>query len=602
MDETIVISDPDVLRDEVHQPLFNETEIGFVHRNGDEQKSETIGELVQYKKPKENQQFIGLTKEELKEYLNNPKWKRIRWTIACLYILLVVSLLIGSIVLIVISPRCRSKPHLNWYEKEIIYEIDVPSFYDSNDDGIGDIKGVKEKLKYFQENRIKSLLFRSTIFSSKTNFMSLDSSVGSESDLQDFMKTLYKKDMHFLVDLPLASTWGTNDHLWFNSTARYDPNANHPCSRDEHSFGCRFRHIYRQIPLDFSNEDIYRESESRIKYWLMTQKADGIRVNLPLEYVPSAQSYEISYNTIHKWNKLKNDIEKKTKSKVILYDIPFDLQNLIDNEELHNRTAYSLHFSPHAQEFRSKISSLEDKRLSKPKFWQLGPERRNDHTQTLNQYPLAKETVMTTTMLIGGTPIVLYGEEIGLDQRFRPLMSWSPDGPSGGFSKCSTADCQRRFSYYQNDPSRTSVKRQEALGGESKDSLLILFRQLSQLRLNPSFQHGLVQTGCQLQSGLFWFIREAPGHRGFVVLVNLNSNPQDFAHISLYSLTKEQVPLHIHNEYQWPKYTLPKSHEIHINSDNLLIQSQSINIFSWTPKMVKPDVLYQHANQHSQYC
>ena len=47
----------------------------------------------------------------------------------------------------------------------------------------------------------------------------------------------------------------------------------------------------------------------------MTQKADGIRVNLPLEYVPSTQSYEISYNTIHKWNELKNDIERKTKAK-----------------------------------------------------------------------------------------------------------------------------------------------------------------------------------------------------------------------------------------------------------------------------------------------
>ena len=135
------------------------------------------------------------------------------------------------------------------------------------------------------------------------------------------------------------------------------------------------------------------------------------------------------------------------------------------------------------------------------------------------------------------------------------------------------------------------------MGGGSTDSLLRLFRQLSQLRLNPSFQHGLVQTGYEQQSGLFWFIREAPGHRGFVVLLNLN---RDYpTHISLYSLTKEQVPLHIHNEYQWPKYTLPKSHETHINSDNLLIEPQSINIFSWAPKMMRPDVFYQHANQHS---
>ncbi|CAF1472670.1 unnamed protein product [Adineta ricciae] len=290
--------------------------------------------------------------------------------------------------------------------------------------------------------------------------------------------------MHFLVDLPLASTWGAYEYLWFNSTSHHEP-IDHRCSRVQRGLEGRFYQTYHRIPLDFSNEDIYRESKPHIKYWLMTKKADGI-----------------------------HDIEKKTKAKVIIYDIPFNLQDLIDNEDLHDKTAYSL--------------------LSR------------------------------------------------------------------GFSNCSTYDCQRRFWNYPIGPPKTSVKPQEALGGESKDSLLRLFRQLSQLRLNLSFQHGLVQTGCEQHSNLFWFICEVLGHREFVVLLNLN--PHEPAYISLYSLTKEHVPLHIHNEYQWPTYTLPKSYEMHINSNNLLIQSQSINIFSWASKMMKPDVLYQHTNQHSQHC
>jgi hypothetical protein len=61
------------------------------------------------------------------------------------------------------------------------------------------------------------------------------------------------------------------------------------------------------------------------------------------------------------------------------------------------------------------------------------------------------------------------------------------------------------------------LKRQEALGGESKDSLLILFRHLSKLRQSESFQFGLLETGYEEQSNIFWFIREAPGYRGYIV-------------------------------------------------------------------------------------
>ncbi|CAF1406126.1 unnamed protein product [Adineta ricciae] len=257
--------------------------------------------------------------------------------------------------------------------------------------------------------------------------------------------------MHFLVDLPLASTWGAYEYLWFNSTSHHEP-IDHRCSRVQRGLEGRFYQTYHRIPLDFSNEDIYRESKVEHRLFFMEKKS----------------------------------------------------------------------------------------------------------------------------------------------------VSWLPNRLSRGFSNCSTYDCQRRFWNYPIGPPKTSVKPQEALGGESKDSLLRLFRQLSQLRLNLSFQHGLVQTGCEQHSNLFWFICEVLGHREFVVLLNLN--PHEPAYISLYSLTKEHVPLHIHNEYQWPTYTLPKSYEMHINSNNLLIQSQSINIFSWASKMMKPDVLYQHTNQHSQHC
>ncbi len=46
----------------------------------------------------------------------------------------------------------------------------------------------------------------------------------------------------------------------------------------------------------------------------------------------------------------------------------------------------------------------------------MGSKRRNDSIGIINEKLLSKEMVLTLTMLIGGTPIILYGEEIGLNQ------------------------------------------------------------------------------------------------------------------------------------------------------------------------------------------
>ena len=64
---------------------------------------------------------------------------------------------------------------------------------------------------------------------------------------------------------------------------------------------------------------------------------------------------------------------------------------------------------------------------------------------------------------------------------------------------------------------RVCLKREEALGGDSKDSLLKLFRYLSQLRLKESFQFGSLKYGNDKKSNIFWFIREASGHQGYIV-------------------------------------------------------------------------------------
>src|SRR5262245_61631912 len=56
-----------------------------------------------------------------------------------------------------ISTRPTTDDDPPWYKDAIIYEAHVKSFFDSNDDGIGDLQGLTSKLDYLQELGITCL-------------------------------------------------------------------------------------------------------------------------------------------------------------------------------------------------------------------------------------------------------------------------------------------------------------------------------------------------------------------------------------------------------------------------------------------------------------
>jgi maltose alpha-D-glucosyltransferase/alpha-amylase len=44
-----------------------------------------------------------------------------------------------------------------WYKDAVFYELRVRSFFDSNGDGIGDFRGLAEKLDYLQDLGVDTL-------------------------------------------------------------------------------------------------------------------------------------------------------------------------------------------------------------------------------------------------------------------------------------------------------------------------------------------------------------------------------------------------------------------------------------------------------------
>jgi hypothetical protein len=68
--------------------------------------------------------FVGLGKEELMKYANDPFWVRLRWFLFVLFWALWVAMLVGAIVIIVFAPKCAEKRH----GTDSFYELNLKNF------------------------------------------------------------------------------------------------------------------------------------------------------------------------------------------------------------------------------------------------------------------------------------------------------------------------------------------------------------------------------------------------------------------------------------------------------------------------------------------
>ncbi|KAH7971740.1 hypothetical protein HPB52_002397 [Rhipicephalus sanguineus] len=162
-------------------------------------------------------QFVGLSKEELMKYANDPFWVRLRMTLFVLFWVLWLAMLVGAVAIIVLTPRCAPPPRLAWWQSSPVYNVEVASYADGNADGRGDIAGLTSKLKYIKELGMRTLLL-SDIFSKDANgatkdYLEVDPSLGTLTDVEALLNSTKEKELHVVLEINPAYT--SRDHQWF---------------------------------------------------------------------------------------------------------------------------------------------------------------------------------------------------------------------------------------------------------------------------------------------------------------------------------------------------------------------------------------------------
>ena len=201
-----------------------------------------------------------------------------------------------------------------WWKKEVGYQIYPRSFYDSNNDGIGDLNGITEKLDYLKNLGI-TLIWVCPIFKSPmddngydiSDYYDVNPEFGTKEDLEKLIKEAERRGIKVILDLVINHT--SDEHEWFlealkNPESKYrnyyifkrGENGLPPTNWRSHFGGSAWEkvegeadedgnemyylHLFtkKQPDLNWENPEVRKELYQMVNYWLEKGIA-GFRVD-----------------------------------------------------------------------------------------------------------------------------------------------------------------------------------------------------------------------------------------------------------------------------------------------------------------------------------
>lgn len=196
-----------------------------------------------------------------------------------------------------------------WWKEAVFYQIYPRSFKDSNGDGIGDLKGIIEKLDYLKELGVDAI-WCSPIYDSPNddngydirNYNKIMEEFGTMKDFDKLLKEVHKRDMKLIMDLVINHS--SDEHEWFVSSAT-DPDSPYkdyyiwrdgdentpPNNWDSIFSGPAWNyyperkqwalHLFSKKQMDFNweNENLRKDLYKMINGWLK-KGVDGFRLDV----------------------------------------------------------------------------------------------------------------------------------------------------------------------------------------------------------------------------------------------------------------------------------------------------------------------------------
>jgi alpha-amylase len=366
-----------------------------------------------------------------------------------------------------------------WSGNGVCYEVFVRSFSDSDGDGVGDLRGLIDKLDYINDGDPTSprdlgasCIWLMPVAPSPsyhgydvTNYFEVNRDYGTIADFKQLTTEAHRRGIRILVDLVLnhmssehpyfksalldrASPW--RDWFRWSPTQRQTrgwsvPTWHKAPTRDEYYYGL----FWQGMPdLNLANPAVKAEAERIAKFWIEEMGADGFRLDAVGHFFEQGEEPRNGPET-HPWLRDFATYLRGLHPDAFTVGEVWDSLGAIRAYYPDQLTAYfafpvadALLNAVRSGSRDSLIAMVERVQREFPRGRWASFQRNHDQTRTMTELqgnvPRAK-LAATLLLTLPGIPFIYYGEELGMtgakpDPRLRTPMHWTLS-PAAGFTR-----------------------------------------------------------------------------------------------------------------------------------------------------------------------
>jgi len=446
-----------------------------------------------------------------------------------------------------------------WTRGGTCYEVFVRSFYDSNGDGVGDLKGLVQKLDYINDGNPASsrslgasCIWLMPVAASPSyhgydvsDYYRVEPAYGTNEDFKQLVAEAHRRGIAILVDMVLNHS--SSEHPNFQAALRDTtspfrawyrfapaPLGKGPWGSDAwHKSPVRNEYYYGPFwsgmpDLDYHSPAVREEAKKIAAFWLRDMGADGFRLDaIPylIEDGTCLMGCPGTHAFLHEYAAYISSIapaaytvgEAWGNINYVLPYYPDQLTSYFGFELADSLVAAVRRGSSGGM--LSGYLRLQDT-LPGYRWSPFLSNHDGTRVMTLLGGDMARAKIAATLLLtLPGLPFVYYGEEIGMsgdkpDPRLRTPMQWSA-GQAAGFTT------GKPWETLQPDTQAINVAGEDA----DPSSLLNLYRRLINLRRsNDALATGRLVPLTSGGTGVIAFLRRA-GDKTVLVVANLSSAP-----------------------------------------------------------------------------
>ncbi|HON16902.1 MAG TPA: alpha-glucosidase [Spirochaetota bacterium] len=360
-----------------------------------------------------------------------------------------------------------------WWQSGVIYQIYPRSFFDSNNDGIGDINGIIQKLDYLQWLGIEAIwlspINKSPMYDfgyDISDYYDIDPSYGTMEDFDRLIEEAHKRNIKIIMDLVVNHT--SHLHKWFIKSRSSPDNDKRnwyiwrkgkngaPPNNWKSAFGGSaweldsetgeyYLHSFlkEQPDLNWRNNDMRNAIYKMVRFWLDKGVA-GFRLDVVNWFVkdekfrdnpwtirplnPERHKYDRNRPEVHQYLKeLRNVIDEYDNRMTVgeVFTLPPGDPELSasflgnGHDELHMAFDFSIMYRLwSARQFYTCIKKWY--KALHPEGWPCNVLSNHDQprsrTRFLGGSDSEKRARVAAVFLltIKGTPFIYYGEELGM--------------------------------------------------------------------------------------------------------------------------------------------------------------------------------------------